>query len=539
MVYDSSRDRLYVTIQGAASRYPNTVTTIDPRAAAVTASLPIGSDPNVVALSTDASTLWVGMDGSFSMRKVTLSGATPVVGPLHHLVGPTSNGIYSATDLRAGDAADVGLGRYRCRARQQLRLNEHAGRLRRRGAAREPKQGDLVPHLHLQRSARSVLRARIVGDLDHAVLDARALDRDRAGDLPRHRRGPGRRDLVQGQSRLRRGHGVRREHPVDPHGRGHVAVLWHPLRPHQPQPALHALEREWRRFAPADQHRHARAARDGGHDPHHLPRRLRLRHRHRVFGRRRGRDARRPARRTGPPRPPARPDAGQRRRGSLDRRGRPRGKHDGHGRLHGHRGIDRNGRIRRASAAAAPFTRWTSPGSTCATTSRGLGSTPCSPTTPLTTRTRCSRSTCPARPCWPRCRSPRTPRQMALADDGKTLWLGFDSSKTISKFDVSNTPPVSVAVDTLPSVTSGVGFYDLAPLPGSATSIAATIGGQVAILDDGVARPTIANGRLSISVLAPGPSGTLFGLDTSARRSRSPRTPSPPPASPCWGRSRG
>ena len=109
---------------------------------------------------------------------------------------------------------------------------------------------------------------------------------------------------------------------------------------------------------------------------------------------------------------------------------------------------------------------------------------------------------------------PSSPRQMALADDGKTLWLGFDSSSSISKFDVSNTPPVSVAVDPLPSVGSVVGLYDLAPLPGSATSIATTIGGQVAILDDGVARPTVANGRLSISALAPGPSGTLFGLDT-------------------------
>ena len=109
---------------------------------------------------------------------------------------------------------------------------------------------------------------------------------------------------------------------------------------------------------------------------------------------------------------------------------------------------------------------------------------------------------------------PSSPRQMALSDDGKTLWVGFDSSSTISKFDVSNTPPVSVAVDTLPAA-GGVGIlYDLAPLPGSATSIAASIGGDIAVLDDGVARPTMTNGALSISALAPGPSGTLFGLDT-------------------------
>jgi hypothetical protein len=107
---------------------------------------------------------------------------------------------------------------------------------------------------------------------------------------------------------------------------------------------------------------------------------------------------------------------------------------------------------------------------------------------------------------------PSSPREMALSDDGTTLWLGFDSSSTISKFDLTKTPPVSVATDTLPP-GGIVGLSDLAPLPGSATSIAAAIGGQVAVIDDGVGRPTIANGRLSTSVLAPGPSGTLFGFD--------------------------
>jgi hypothetical protein len=78
---------------------------------------------------------------------------------------------------------------------------------------------------------------------------------------------------------------------------------------------------------------------------------------------------------------------------------------------------------------------------------------------------------------------------------------------------INSTPPVSVAVDTLPSVGSVVGLYDLAPLPGTATSIAASIGGDVAVLDDGVVRPTIANGTLSISELAAGTSGTLFGFN--------------------------
>ena len=109
---------------------------------------------------------------------------------------------------------------------------------------------------------------------------------------------------------------------------------------------------------------------------------------------------------------------------------------------------------------------------------------------------------------------PSSPRQMALSDDGKTLWVGFDSSSTISKFDVSNTPPVSVAWTRFLPWGRWALPDDLVPLPGSATSIAASIGGDVAVLDDGVARPTMTNGTLSISELALGPSGTLFGLDT-------------------------
>ena len=87
MVYDASRDRLYVSVRGAAERYANTITVIDPKAAAITGSIPIGSDPNVLALSDDNSALWVGMDGAFSMRKLTLAGAAPVVGPLRVLPG--------------------------------------------------------------------------------------------------------------------------------------------------------------------------------------------------------------------------------------------------------------------------------------------------------------------------------------------------------------------------------------------------------------------------------------------------------------------
>jgi hypothetical protein len=85
MVYDAVRGRLYASVAGGASLYPNTITMIDPVANAVVTTLPIGSDPDALALSDDASTLWVGIDGAYAVRKVQLDQSPPVVGPLHML----------------------------------------------------------------------------------------------------------------------------------------------------------------------------------------------------------------------------------------------------------------------------------------------------------------------------------------------------------------------------------------------------------------------------------------------------------------------
>ena len=114
-----------------------------------------------------------------------------------------------------------------------------------------------------------------------------------------------------------------------------------------------------------------------------------------------------------------------------------------------------------------------------------------------------------------------SPRQLALSDDGATLWVGFDTTDSIRKFSISSTPPVAGAAYPLPPTTppnsERTRVHDLVALPGSSTSIAASISGftstRVAILDDGVVRPTIDLSRLSISKLTSGPSGTLFGYD--------------------------
>jgi hypothetical protein len=78
---------------------------------AVTASIPIGSDPNALALSDDNSALWVGMDGAFSMRRLTLAGAAPVIGPLRVLpgqpIGQASSVVaYAQSLVPLSDSAD-------------------------------------------------------------------------------------------------------------------------------------------------------------------------------------------------------------------------------------------------------------------------------------------------------------------------------------------------------------------------------------------------------------------------------------------------
>jgi hypothetical protein len=93
LAHDASRRRLYVSVGGASTSFPNTVAVIDPQTGALLSTIPIGSEPMPLALSEDNSTLWVGLNGSFGFRKVTLA-TTPVVGPVHQLGMDSQRGAY-------------------------------------------------------------------------------------------------------------------------------------------------------------------------------------------------------------------------------------------------------------------------------------------------------------------------------------------------------------------------------------------------------------------------------------------------------------
>ncbi|HEY7376228.1 MAG TPA: hypothetical protein VIF57_28965 [Polyangia bacterium] len=87
LVYSARRNELYASVPGSAPAYPNSILVVEPITGTITSAIPIGSDPDALALSDDGSTLWVAIGGAHALRKVTMDPlpATPVVGPLVHL----------------------------------------------------------------------------------------------------------------------------------------------------------------------------------------------------------------------------------------------------------------------------------------------------------------------------------------------------------------------------------------------------------------------------------------------------------------------
>lgn len=77
---DAKRGLVYTAALGGALKYANELVVIDAATSTVKTSVPIGSEPISLAISDDSSTLWVGLRGSYSIRKVDLTGAAPVPG---------------------------------------------------------------------------------------------------------------------------------------------------------------------------------------------------------------------------------------------------------------------------------------------------------------------------------------------------------------------------------------------------------------------------------------------------------------------------
>jgi YVTN family beta-propeller protein len=80
IVFDPKGKRLFATIGGAAASDANSVVVIDPATAQIAGIIPIGSEPSSLAISDDDTMLWVGIDGTGSVRKLDISTMPPVPG---------------------------------------------------------------------------------------------------------------------------------------------------------------------------------------------------------------------------------------------------------------------------------------------------------------------------------------------------------------------------------------------------------------------------------------------------------------------------
>jgi DNA-binding beta-propeller fold protein YncE len=72
LVYDSGRNVYYASVPGSVIGAGNSIATISPATGQVTHSVPIGSEPNQLALAADGSVLYVGLDGSNEVLRLAL-----------------------------------------------------------------------------------------------------------------------------------------------------------------------------------------------------------------------------------------------------------------------------------------------------------------------------------------------------------------------------------------------------------------------------------------------------------------------------------
>ncbi len=76
LVFDATRNRYYASIPGSVAGTGNSIATIDASTGAVSNSLAVGSEPFEMAISPDGSALYVGLNGSGEVVKLSLPGMT-------------------------------------------------------------------------------------------------------------------------------------------------------------------------------------------------------------------------------------------------------------------------------------------------------------------------------------------------------------------------------------------------------------------------------------------------------------------------------
>jgi hypothetical protein len=77
MVYNPVNGLFYVSVPSSAGApYGNSVVSVDPETGALGTPIQVGSEPNKLAISSDGTILWVGLDGASAVRQVNLTTNT-------------------------------------------------------------------------------------------------------------------------------------------------------------------------------------------------------------------------------------------------------------------------------------------------------------------------------------------------------------------------------------------------------------------------------------------------------------------------------
>jgi len=77
MVYNPVNGLFYVSVPSSAGApYGNSVVSVDPETGALGTPIPVGSEPDKLAITSDGHYLWVGLDGASAVRKVDLTAGT-------------------------------------------------------------------------------------------------------------------------------------------------------------------------------------------------------------------------------------------------------------------------------------------------------------------------------------------------------------------------------------------------------------------------------------------------------------------------------
>jgi len=113
IVYDWKRDRLYASVSGDQGFLGNSIVPITPDGR-TQPPIVIGSEPNVLAISSDAEYLYVGLDGAAAVRRLNLTTLTPEPQWPIGLTTACGPALASAMVVLAGDPDAVAISRTGC-----------------------------------------------------------------------------------------------------------------------------------------------------------------------------------------------------------------------------------------------------------------------------------------------------------------------------------------------------------------------------------------------------------------------------------------